>query len=304
MTNKQEYYPQYYIPQKLLDIIYCESAPSLPLKENHIEDIHYKDKCLLGIIKRIYRNLFHKSQIVKNHNTNEINEHRKYRYELQLKEYETKQKLFLESKNLQHYRQKLLTKELSGDEDYSFGNIEQATFKEVTKGVGEMYFRKYLIAHGRCDKYFEHNFTLLKNRKVSLERRIYYYPDIILKDKDGIYIDIEIDEPYSMNENNAPIHYVGFDDARNKKFLDNDWIVIRFSEKQIFEYTKQCYDFIISLHKCIHRCDMSLLEIDKKFICPIWSKEESIAMMKEKYRQTYIPYRLNKLQIKRNKRIY
>ena len=163
MTNKQEYYPQYYIPQKLLDIIYCES-----LKENHIEDIHYKDKCLLGIIRRIYRNLFHKSQIVKNHNTNEINEHRKYRYELQLKEYETKQKLFLESKNLQHYRQKLLTKELSGDEDYSFGNIEQATFKEVTKGVGEMYFRKYLIAHGRCDKYFEHKHNYIYYHKINI----------------------------------------------------------------------------------------------------------------------------------------
>ena len=59
-----------------------------------------------------------------------------------------------------------------------------------------------------------------------------------------VHIDIEIDEPYSVN--NEPIHYIECDNdqKRNKYFIDHGWIVIRFSERQITLYPKGCLKIV------------------------------------------------------------
>ena len=60
-------------------------------------------------------------------------------------------------------------------------------------------------------------------------------PDIALIDYErNIFIDIEIDEPYtSENGSLKPIHLISSDDNRNQLLLNNGWNVIRFAEKQI-----------------------------------------------------------------------
>lgn len=69
-----------------------------------------------------------------------------------------------------------------------------------------------------------------------------YEPDIAIvrQGHPHVHIDIEIDEPYSVN--NEPIHYIECDNdqKRNKYFVDHGWIVISFSERQITLYPKGC----------------------------------------------------------------
>jgi very-short-patch-repair endonuclease len=64
-----------------------------------------------------------------------------------------------------------------------------------------------------------------------------YSADFILVHSSGLSIDIEIDEPYVGNTK-APHHCIdqGKDDIRNQFFTSNNWVVIRFSEKQAVKY--------------------------------------------------------------------
>ena len=73
----------------------------------------------------------------------------------------------------------------------------------------------------------------------------YYFPDFVFEcAKSGLHIDIEIDEPYSLKEK-EPIHYIGSkDEGRNRYFLDQNWVVIRFSENQIINNTQGCLNLI------------------------------------------------------------
>jgi hypothetical protein len=72
-----------------------------------------------------------------------------------------------------------------------------------------------------------------------------YEPDIALvsKSNPSLRIDVEIDEPYA-GISRVPTHCKGDDEQRNVFFRDRGWIVIRFSEKQVFEQEKACAAFI------------------------------------------------------------
>jgi hypothetical protein len=68
-------------------------------------------------------------------------------------------------------------------------------------------------------------------------------PDVILHIPHlGLWIDIEVDEPWYRNNSNQrnPIHYRGKDDYRNRNFLDANWVVFRFSEQQVAEQPMSC----------------------------------------------------------------
>lgn len=60
----------------------------------------------------------------------------------------------------------------------------------------------------------------------------------------SIRIDIEIDEPYAAFTR-KPIHYIGCGDDFRDALLNNiGWIVIRFTEYQVFSNPKRCAAFI------------------------------------------------------------
>ena len=71
-----------------------------------------------------------------------------------------------------------------------------------------------------------------------------YEPDLAYIDKEnGVYVDIEIDEPYSSFH--RPTHFITEDGThkdqrRNKLFLSAGWHVCRFTEQQMFCQTKSC----------------------------------------------------------------
>ena len=80
--------------------------------------------------------------------------------------------------------------------------------------------------------------------------RFSYYPDIALIFI-GLYIDIEIDEPYTIDAGRIkPIHffsessYESIDNKRNRLMTRAGWEVIRFSEEQVFCYTNECIHYI------------------------------------------------------------
>ena len=115
----------------------------------------------------------------------------------------------------------------------------------------------------------------------------YYYPDFIIKIK-NIFIDIEIDEPYSGSDK-SPIHYIGADDLRNQYMNSCGFEIIRFSEKQIVCYPDLCLNTIEKTIECIINGNSRMcLDNNDNWKTPRWSKEESQMMSKNDYRETYL----------------
>jgi len=109
-----------------------------------------------------------------------------------------------------------------------------------------------------------------------------YYPDIVLNICDIVFIDIEIDEPYDLINKNE-LHYIGCnDEKRDEYFTNNNWFVLRFSERQILNNLVDCIalikklvDFIIGKSEYL-----DFTESDEKegIIHIKWSKEEARMM--------------------------
>ena len=120
----------------------------------------------------------------------------------------------------------------------------------------------------------------------------HYEPDLAyINVKKGIFIDIEIDEPYSGWER-LPIHYKTkygtIDDLRNNYFTERGWTVLRFSEKQVHEQPKSCLKRVYQL---LHEMDGSITmpqclatEVN---ISPndMWTKEQAERMEQNKERE-------------------
>ena len=100
------------------------------------------------------------------------------------------------------------------------------------------------------------------------------------------FIVIEIDEPYSIGDEGEllPIHYRGIDDRRNEALLLNGWNIVRFAEIQIAKHPRECQAIISSF---IKNHDDSTIPV-----CDCWSIEDAEKMIKEKFRDTYLPTEL------------
>lgn len=143
----------------------------------------------------------------------------------------------------------------------------------------------------------------INNWEVKIDTEVgIYYPDIVIVCND-ICIDIEIDEPYSYEEGQET-HYIGSrDEKRNQFFVDNNWIVIRFSEKQIATDLNKCVMFIESVYticnsvfnektltennKNVNMIYEELNNFAESFRDPRWTKEEARMMRINNYRDSY-----------------
>lgn len=136
------------------------------------------------------------------------------------------------------------------------------------------------------DSEFHNPYNLSKKRKHYKP----YCPDFIFKHNlSNLHIDIEIDEPYTEGK---AIHYYGnpSDYKRNNYFLNHGWFVIRFAEEQIINFSASCcYAIAVIIYKYTN--DDSYI---KKFHyalplkdIKIWTKEESLELMKMNYRENY-----------------
>ena len=120
-----------------------------------------------------------------------------------------------------------------------------------------------------------------------------YSADFILVHESGLSIDIEVDEPY-IGDTKAPHHCIdqGKDDTRNKFFTSNNWVVIRFSEKQVVKYPYSCCKFIALVLARVAG-DLTYLnqlgEIADLPSEPMWNIKQAKKWAKANYRKTYLP---------------
>lgn len=176
-----------------------------------------------------------------------------------------------------------------------------------TKGIAEPYFREFLLEH------YKDELILNPSTIVSEGYQKFYAPDFILQVSGVLRIDIEIDEPY-VASSNKPIHYLDnlnetkrssskkfilkdlqhVDSKRDKFFTSNNWIVIRFTEKQVIESPKACIsiidEIIIYTYMKCNECDF--IPSDKVEIEEKWTEYTAKRFADKKYRQSYLPPRL------------
>jgi very-short-patch-repair endonuclease len=120
-----------------------------------------------------------------------------------------------------------------------------------------------------------------------------YSADFVLVHSSGLSIDIEIDEPYVGNTK-APHHCIdqGKDDIRNQFFTNNNWVVIRFSEKQVVKYPYSCCKVIAEVLVRVtgdRTRGSQLQNIPNLPPEPMWTTKQAKVMAKLDYRKTYLP---------------
>lgn len=210
-------------------------------------------------------------------------------------------------------------KELLNDINWSYKKRLEYTntlLKPLKKA--EIHFENTRI--GRSEKQFEQILKEVFQKSIKTHQVVevfsYYSPDYIYEDyeyddtykskEDNSYIcdfilehinsnltiDIEIDEPYSIN--NKPIHtyLCPHDEKRNKYFLELGWIVIRFSEEQIknspYSCCKEIATLILDLTGDAQYSD-KLINYPRIYRHKKWTFEESKNFALSKTRNNIIP---------------
>jgi hypothetical protein len=167
--------------------------------------------------------------------------------------------------------------------DYKKTALPERLTHQPQKGSSELYFFRYLKRHfPGC--VFDNLALRIKDT--------YYYPDFVLHyEPCSLWIDIEIDEPYSL-PHGEPTHYIGADERRNQFFLDKGWGVVRFTEEQVVRQPLACCRFLAELLHALTGDDSFLLELKNAPELTIrpypWTEEDSRYMATYKTRQSYL----------------
>lgn len=114
----------------------------------------------------------------------------------------------------------------------------------------------------------------------------------------GLAFDIEVDEPY-VGKTGEPHHAVDDpkDSLRNQLFLDSNWIVVRFSERQVVEQPLSCVKVIAILISTLTGLTGHLRKFESvPDLTPHnqWTVKEAKQLAKSKYRDTYLKLVPNK----------
>ena len=158
----------------------------------------------------------------------------------------------------------------------------------VKQGPAEHFFLGYLKERMNDD------FEVLSNLQTEHyfrdgEKAYYYYPDIVLRNKPtGLMIDIEIDEPY-VAKTGKPIHCYKDDEDRNYALVEDNWIVLRFTEEQIIRYPDICLAYIRTVCSSILTHTGCNIPTTWEFSQRHWSSYEASQMADSNYRLKYLP---------------
>ncbi len=118
-----------------------------------------------------------------------------------------------------------------------------------------------------------------------------FEPDLAYIDADrGIFIDIEVDEPYTMGRR-VPTHTIGNDDMRNLLYTQAGWTVLRFSERQGIVTPKSVLRTVLDV---VCQMDQSV-EMPKALanIAPVepdprWNYDSAKQLARQRYRDPYL----------------
>ncbi|NVO21230.1 MAG: hypothetical protein HXX13_16125 [Bacteroidetes bacterium] len=158
----------------------------------------------------------------------------------------------------------------------------------ITTGITEPLLAEAL----QILKTYATDLEILENINLSIKNRDYSYrPDLALFwQKYNLCIDIEIDEPYDI-VTRKPIHYKGSQDyLRNLYFVNQGWVVIRFSEELVYLNREDCVKYIASILKKITDVSLfdSLIEDFHPEFVPRWSYEQAEGYASDNYREKYL----------------
>ena len=167
--------------------------------------------------------------------------------------------------------------------------------KNCKKGPSEQWLALWIWSHRL--KGFYDNLTLTS-------RGHRYEPDFAYIDEQkGIYVDLEVDEPYSGG--GKPTHYMNADGTnqdsqRNQNYLNAGWHVVRFSEEQIFCHTEECMKVVYTLLLNVGAIDelpKSLEKVPDLEAVPRWTYAESNELKRKGFRKSYLGFDPAKMDI-------
>lgn len=197
--------------------------------------------------------------------------------------YDTQKTILLSTNNIAKYRANMIRYYLS--QSYvvpSFSGCDDSDI--VKRGASENFFIEQLEVSTQ--------WKIFTGKKVPVGTK-FFYPDIIIE-ANGIFIDIEIDEPY-IGSDGTPIHYMenvifgkSIDRDRNDYMTKHGWVVIRFSEEQIFLHTNQCIEYIDNVVNSLLE-GTKYIETSKQFMKEKWDINQSHKMAYKRFRKTYVP---------------
>lgn len=228
---------------------------------------------------------------------------RKHREEKEREIKAYKAKLAIYENNLTQIKKE---NELLSNPDTRFAYTSKKKNIFFTSAISPIKVDRYYTKKGISeDSFYNHLYKafgnkILKNHTIPFEvNRSGYMPDFVFFDKkSNLCIDIEIDEPYTNIDGVfCPIHYCyengDIDADRNKFFVQNGWIVIRFAEEQIIKFPDQCINF---LKKVISSLDVGIetnpnwkINLGK---IPRFTEESAKDMIDRLHRDSYLPQKV------------
>lgn len=207
------------------------------------------------------------------------------KYQASLARYEKRVKEILSEENLSYYRSEKIEKLAKTVSDRTGTVLSQA---EAKKGPSEEFF------YGTLKALETMGWAVYSDSKIPVGNS-FFYPDFTLVDASGLCFDVEIDEPYSLDDG-SPIHYridtsyshSSVDHDRNSFFKKKGWVIIRFSEKEIYKDPTACVNFIISVRNHLFEGKTGEYEYPDNLCEPKWTADESHKMAYRHARNDYI----------------
>jgi hypothetical protein len=164
----------------------------------------------------------------------------------------------------------------------SFVYLEPISPSTARKGMSETYFFEILQSvFGDCIRWGG-TYCI-----PDWEEKYWYSSDIELIWQD-LAIQIEIDEPY-VGKSKKPHHCCDLDADRQRDifFTNGNWIVVRFSEKQVVEYPYRSCAYLVKILFKLKAARLFFIDEDLS-PDPRWTVADSLTMATEDYRLSYL----------------
>lgn len=157
------------------------------------------------------------------------------------------------------------------------------------KGVTEDDF------YAKLKSYFS---DIRQGQYVNTENKTHNYkPDIVLAvEEQNLFIDIEIDEPYDGISRKPQHFHQSSDSDRNLYFNENGWVVIRFTEEQVFKYSESCCKLVAKVVDVLVSTDYSksFTEVEDLTDIQQWTEAEARELAENRFRESYLEIEFQK----------
>ena len=176
------------------------------------------------------------------------------------------------------------------------------TGKQFRRGYTEQLFEDFIKSH------LPNSFSIIGNAKILLGDECRpYEPDIaiIASSNKNIRIDIEIDEPYN-GVTKEPTHFIGCgDEFRDLNIVNAGWIIMRFTEEQVFCEKEKCLN---EIYRLLWSLDseyvFNILDFNKNIKLDsksFWTELDAKMMAANNFRESYLHHTFSTEEVELSK---